>query len=45
MALFARICVLGGFSAAAYREYAFLSRYAGAGNPCAALIWTKIAHL
>jgi hypothetical protein len=27
MALFARICVLRGFPAAAYREVAFLSRY------------------
>jgi len=57
MALFARICVLRGFSAAAYREVAFLSRYAGTENPCAcpvkceayltgaALIRTKIAHL
>jgi len=39
MALFARICVLRGFSAAAYRKYA------AAENPCAALIQTKIAHL
>ena len=51
MALFARICVLRGFLAATYREYA------AAKNPCAcpvkceayltgaALIQTKIAHL
>jgi len=45
MALFPRICVLRGFPAAAYREYAFLSRYTGTENPCAALIRTKIAHL
>jgi len=45
MALFARICVLRGFPPAAYREVAFLSRFAGAENPCAALIRTKIAHL
>jgi len=45
MALFARICVLRGFPAAAYREVAFLSRFAGTENPCAALSRTKIAHL
>jgi len=45
MALFARICVLRGFPAAAYRKVAFLSRFAGTENPCAALIRTKIAHL
>ena len=45
MALFTRICVLRGFSAAMHRKYAFLSRYAGIVNPCAAFIWTKIAHL
>ncbi len=39
MALFAQICVLRGFLAATYREYAT------AKNPCAALIQTKIAHL
>ena len=37
MALFARICVLCGFPAAAYR-----SRFAGTKNPCAALIRTKL---
>ena len=57
MALLARICVLRGFPAAAYREYAFLSRFAGTENPYAcpvkceayltgaALIRTKFAHL
>jgi len=35
MSLFARICVLRGFPAAAYREVAFLSRFAGTENPCA----------
>jgi hypothetical protein len=57
MALFARICILRRFPAAAYREYAFLSRLAGNENLCAcpvkceayltgaALIRTKIAHL
>jgi len=56
MALFALLGVLRGFPAAAYRKYAFLSRFAGTANPCAcpvkceayftgaALIRTKIAH-
>jgi len=35
MALFPNICVLRGFSAAAYREVAFLSCFAGTENPCA----------
>jgi hypothetical protein len=35
MAIFARICVLRGFPAVAYMEVAFLSRLAGAENPCA----------
>ncbi len=33
MALFARVCVLRGFPAATYREYAFQSRFAGTENP------------
>jgi hypothetical protein len=41
MALFARICVLRGFPAAAYRKYAFLSRYAGTENPCACPVKCK----
>jgi hypothetical protein len=45
MVLFDRICVLCGFPAAVYREVAFLSRFAGAENPCAALSRTKNAHL
>jgi len=45
MALFARIFFLRGVLAAAYRKVAFLSRFAGTENPCAALIQTKIAHL
>jgi len=33
-----------GVPAATYVEYAFLSRYAGAVNPCAALLTEKNAH-
>jgi hypothetical protein len=44
MALFPPSGVLSGFPAAAYVEYAFLSRYAGVTNPCAALLDEKIAH-
>jgi len=56
MALFARISVLRGFPASAYRKVAFLSPLAGTENPCAcpvkceayltgaALIQTKITH-
>ncbi len=36
MALFALFSVLRGFPVAAYSTYAFLSRFAGTTNPCAA---------
>jgi hypothetical protein len=37
--------VLRGFPVAAYFVYAFLSRYAGTENPCAALTSEKNPHL
>ena len=37
--------VLRGFPVAAYFVYAFLPRYAGAENPCAALTSEKNPHL
>jgi hypothetical protein len=44
MALFALFGVLCGFSDCGVQAYAFLSRYAGTENPCAALIRAKTAH-
>jgi len=45
MAFFPMSYVLRGFPFAAYAMYAFLSRYAGNENPCAALLIEKISHL
>jgi hypothetical protein len=45
MALFALLGVLRGFSGCCVQAYAFLSRFAGTANPCAAFNSTKIAYL